>query len=80
MPRRAYNMEHNMPDKFLVWNPDRGYPTTCHLSFDSAVREAERLAAANPGQSFFVMAPAGECRVEKPTVFRTNPNFQYVPF
>ena len=44
---------------FLVWNPNANFPRYRHYSRDSAIREARRLADANPGEQFFVMAPVG---------------------
>lgn len=69
-----------MSDKFLVWNPKAGYPTTHHNTCDQAVREAERLAAANPGMAFHVMAPIGTAFVERPATYRLNPNYSCMPF
>lgn len=41
---------------WMVWNPDSSRPPTFqHTSAPSAANEAERLAAANPGQSFYVL-------------------------
>ena len=42
---------------FLVWNPDAGMPTVGHDTYARAAAEAERLAKANPGRTFHVMAP-----------------------
>jgi hypothetical protein len=40
---------------WLVWN-ESGYPPRYrHDTEDGAVREAERLARTNPGQSFYVL-------------------------
>ncbi len=47
---------------WLVWNPHGGVPTYKHPSFDSARKEAERLAAENPDQSFFVLGTQGVAR------------------
>lgn len=44
---------------YLVWNPQAGTPTYRHETEDSAISEAKRLAAKNPGQEFFVMASIG---------------------
>lgn len=42
---------------FLVWSPSGSTPPTFkHQSRQSAVVEAERLARANRGQKFFVLA------------------------
>lgn len=54
---------------FLVWNPRHGLPTVSHTTFDAAVKESERLAQANPGETFFVVAPVGHSIVERPAIF-----------
>lgn len=40
--------EQNNQPFWFVWNPDRDIPQYRHESLDSANREAERLARANP--------------------------------
>ena len=41
---------------WLVWNPQGNRPPSrMHISAGSAAREAERLAAQNPGNSFYVL-------------------------
>lgn len=40
---------------WIIWNPAGRNPTFRHRSEIAAVREAERLAASNPGQTFVVM-------------------------
>lgn len=40
---------------WLVWRGGGGVPTHMHPTKDSAEREAERLAKANPGSTFYVM-------------------------
>lgn len=47
--------EQNQPF-FLIWNPDGKSPTVKHQTFQSARREAERLARNNRGHRFIVMA------------------------
>jgi hypothetical protein len=42
---------------FLVWNPSRALPTVQHETLERAEAEAARLRVANPGETFFVMAP-----------------------
>lgn len=44
---------------WLVWHDNGGYPTAKHAHVNSARREAERLARANPGKSFHVLALLG---------------------
>lgn len=41
---------------FVVWCPTRGAPTVRHRNRDAATAEATRLARANPGEDFFVLA------------------------
>ncbi len=45
------------PIGFLVWCPERGFPTYTHPNFLGAIAEADRLKRANPGCRFVVMAP-----------------------
>lgn len=40
---------------WVVWNPAGRTPTFKHYDQAEAVREAERLATANPGQKFIVL-------------------------
>lgn len=41
---------------WMVWNPNGSrHPMYQHTSAKSAADEAERLATANPGQSFYVL-------------------------
>lgn len=49
---------------FYVWNPASRYPNYTHTSLRSASDEAKRLAAANPGQQFFIMAPVAVAQSE----------------
>lgn len=65
--------------QFLVWNPDAGFPTFAHKTIDDAVRESERLAKANPGQRFFVMAAIGISRVDEPKIFQSYDSWDH-PF
>lgn len=47
-------MDHKEPFWF-VWNPQGHNPQHKHPTLDSALREAERLARINPGQTFIVL-------------------------
>lgn len=52
-------MQHREPF-WLVWNPEGYNPPQCkHNTEEGATREAERLARANPGQTFIVMESVG---------------------
>lgn len=42
---------------FMVWCPDRGFPTKAHSTLERALAEAERLTRQHPGQRFCIMAP-----------------------
>jgi len=44
------------PAFWLVWCEGGGAPTAKHQHFESAKREAQRLARMNPGHRFTVMA------------------------
>lgn len=48
------------PPFWLVWNRHGRKPVFEHENYLSARAEAERLARANPGSAFYVLAPA--CR------------------
>lgn len=48
------------PPFWLVWNRHGRRPVYEHESYHSARAEAERLAKANPGSAFYVLAPC--CR------------------
>jgi len=44
-----------MEQFYVVWNPAHGLPRVRHEYETDAIAEAERLAGANPGQTFYVM-------------------------
>ncbi len=46
------------PQFWCVWREGGGSPTVQQPSFEKAKREAQRLARANPGQQFVVLAAA----------------------
>ncbi|PZO66158.1 MAG: hypothetical protein DI635_00590 [Pseudoxanthomonas suwonensis] len=56
-------MQHREPF-WLVWNPQGYNPQHKHNTLDGATREAERLARANPGQTFIVMESVGALVVD----------------
>lgn len=47
---------------FLVWNERGNQPMFKHDSFESAHREARRLAAQQPGDEFHVLMSVGTAR------------------
>lgn len=59
-----------MKPGFYVYGKDA--PVFCHLSQESAEKEAERLAIANPGQVFQVLAILGQCKKESVTWERVD--------
>lgn len=62
---------------WMVYSPQGGAPTRQHGSPDSAAREAERLARANPGREFYVLqAIEGRCVNDMQRVQLTTP----IPF
>lgn len=62
-------MTENVEKFWMVWNPNGRAPTYRHDSKESATREAERLARANPEQTFIVLKAVGGfiCRIQEPT-------------
>lgn len=56
-----------MNHKFwLVWNPDGSMPRQRHTSYDSAVREASRLAERHGPQQFFVLEAVSVAKRTEP--------------
>lgn len=53
---------------FYVWSPINGPAHYQHAKMEDASAEAQRLAAANPGHDFFVMAPVAHARSERSPV------------
>lgn len=53
---------------YLVWREDGPSPSVRQPDFDTASAEAERLARANPGVAFIVLAPVE--RVQRSDVQR----------
>lgn len=49
---------------WFVWNPDGRNPQARHMSEQSAVNEAERLARLNPGETFVVLESVCARRVD----------------
>ena len=55
--------------KYLVWNPQAGFPTASHSVFNAAKEEAKRLARLHRGQEFHVMISAGCAVVREPDIW-----------
>lgn len=49
---------------WMIWNPERSAPTYMHDTEAAAETEAERLARANPGQSFYILEATQRVRVD----------------
>lgn len=64
---------------FMVMSdiPDRAPPRVRHNSLDAAKREARRLADANPGERFFVLASLGHMIRNDPVSWQKHDD---VPF
>ncbi|MFA9204880.1 MAG: hypothetical protein ACEQSH_00330 [Bacteroidia bacterium] len=57
------------PDAFwVVWNTKRDVPMMQHPTRKSALKEAERLAAIEPGTEFFVLESAASVVVHAPKI------------
>ena len=65
---------------WTVWNPNHGPATFKHPSYESAIAEAERLAAIHKGEVFHVMQSMGIAQVQKPAVFVPFNTPDEVPF
>ncbi len=55
-----------MVDFYLVWNPNGTNPRFRHSTRTGALTEAQRLAAAQPGQDFYVLHAVSVSRVKDP--------------
>ena len=56
----------------MVHNPNNSKPTMRHDEVKSAFDEAERLAAANPGQTFNVLESTYSFTTETPKIVRES--------
>lgn len=66
---------------WLVWREHGAAPRFVHTSQDAAEAEARRLAAVNPGDSFFVLAAVTRVTVGKIKIERFGPDpDDMVPF
>lgn len=51
---------------FMILNPAGAAPRVRHATLPDARRELRRLAEANPGQDFFILAPVLHARAQPP--------------
>lgn len=65
---------------WLVWRSNGGPPTVRHASYDKAQAEAERLAAACPGETFYVLEAMAEVRKPPPVMVRHMVGGSGLPF
>lgn len=67
---------------YLVLNPAHGLPTVLHHELETAVNEARRLSAANPGQTFIVLNTVGAFHLPKPGPqwLALEPDDRSIPF
>lgn len=52
-----------MPPYFVVYNPDTGYTKFQHPSYQEALNEAKRLAAAHIGDRFVILCAVAVAEV-----------------
>lgn len=64
---------------YMVWNPQGRNPTCRHGTASDATKEAERLAANNPGQKFFVLHAISVSEIVK-VVTTTLDDRDLIPF
>lgn len=55
----------NTEQFYMVWNPNRGTPRVKHATHAEAKAEAERLAAKQPGDTFYILRSRNAVTVEK---------------
>lgn len=66
---------------WLVWNPNaKGAPTRRHLTRDSAIKEAFRLAREVPGERFFVLETCGMAQKSDVTWSSARDADEEIPF
>jgi hypothetical protein len=66
--------------KWLVWNPSAHIPKYEHDSFDSAQREAERLAGIHSGYYFYVLETVGVAIKKDVHFVPINSMVEEIPF
>ena len=68
-------------DSYFVWDPRHGGPNYKHLSYESAEREAKRMAEIHKGQEFLVIRVLAAAKVREPVeVRRVGSIDQAIPF
>lgn len=71
----------NLKPFWMVWNPNGHAPTFRHPSKESAEREAERLARANPDRTFVVLESVCARRVDSMICIDLRPTAEdEIPF
>jgi hypothetical protein len=55
--------EHEAADFYMVWTKTGHVPRKTHDGFDSAEKEATRLAALHPGKKFIVLKAVAKYHV-----------------
>lgn len=65
---------------WLVWNVNGAAPTYRHATGDSAVKEAERLARLNPGETFAVLQSVCARSVNNMQKTDLRPTIDDIPF
>lgn len=65
---------------WMVFNPDGQTPRHQHISKESAVTEARRLASLNKGTRFYVLASIGFAEVVDPVVWQEWSHDDFIPF
>jgi hypothetical protein len=70
----------NEPPFYLVWNEYGFPPRHKHESVTAAENEAERLAAANPGTTFYVLTPTCRAVERRVLIERFDPLANEIPF
>jgi hypothetical protein len=65
---------------YAVWNPRNGSPTKQYSDMVDAVKESERLARENAGQSFYVMQSIGISHKPREEQVYTSLTDDGVPF
>jgi hypothetical protein len=59
-----------MEEFWMVWRFNGQGPTRQYEYFDDAKKEAERLAANNPGVKFVVLRSIGYCEIINPVIYK----------